>query len=51
MGVVQQCFDKMRSDCRRITCSIKIDYREGKKGRLKSKIASVESKLGKKLKT
>jgi len=51
MGVMQQCFDKMRSDCRRITCSIKIDYREGKKGRLESKMASVESKLGKKLKS
>ena len=25
MGVVRQCFEKMRSDCRRITCAIKID--------------------------
>lgn len=50
MGVVRQCFDKMRSDCRRITCSIKIDYREGPKGRLDSKIASIESRLGKTVK-
>lgn len=50
MGVVKQCFDKMRSDCKRLTCSIKIDYREGKKGRLDSKIASIESKLGKSMK-
>ena len=50
MGVVGQCFEKMRSDCRRITCSIKIDYREGPKGRLDSKIASIESRLGKTLK-
>lgn len=50
MGVVKQCFDKMRSDCKRITCSIKIDYREGKTGRLDSKIASIESKLGKSMK-
>jgi len=51
MAVVRQCFEKMQSDCGRITCSIKIDYRKGGKGRLDSKIASIESKLGKKLKT
>jgi len=45
-----RCYETMRSDCKRITCSVKIDYREGKKGRLISKIASVEDKLGKKLK-
>lgn len=51
MGVVKQCYDKMSFDCKRITCSIKIDYRAGKKGRLDSKIVSVEKKLGKKLNT
>jgi len=51
MEVVKRCYEIMRSDCKRITCSVKIDYREGKKGRLKSKMASVEEKLGKKLKT
>ncbi len=50
MAVVRQCFEKMRSDCRRITCAIKIDYREGPKGRLDSKIASIESRLGKTIK-
>ena len=50
MAVVKRCYEAMRSDCKRITCSVKIDYREGKKGRLTSKIASVEDKLGKKLK-
>ena len=48
--VVKRCYETMRSDCKRITCSVKIDYREGKKGRLTSKIASVEDKLGKRLK-
>ena len=47
MGVIKQCLDKMSSDCDRITCSIKIDYRKGKSGRLVSKMASVEAKLGK----
>ena len=50
MNVVKRCYETMRSDCKRITCSVKIDYREGGKGRLTSKIASVEDKLGKKLK-
>ena len=50
IGVVKQCFERMSTDCNRITCTIKIDYRKGKKGRLQSKIASVESKLQKDLK-
>ena len=51
MSVVKKCYEMMRSDCKRITCSVKIDYREGKNGRLESKMASVENKLGKKLRT
>ena len=51
MGVIKQCFERMSADCSRITCAIKIDYRKGKTGRLESKIASVEAKLGKKLNT
>ena len=47
MAVVKQCYETMRADCKRITCGIKIDYREGKSGRLESKIASIENKLGK----
>ena len=51
MGVVKQCYETMRSDCKRITCAIKIDYRAGKKGRIESKMASIETRLGKKLRT
>lgn len=50
MAVVKQCFDRMREDCPRISCAIKIDYREGASGRLESKMASVEARLGKTLK-
>ena len=50
MAVVKKCYDKMSADCKRITCSIKIDHRDGPKGRLESKIASIEAKLGKKVK-
>jgi uncharacterized protein (TIGR00106 family) len=47
--VVKQCYDRMRKDCNRISCSIKIDARKGSKGRLQSKVASVEKRLGKTL--
>ncbi|MFQ5716574.1 MAG: MTH1187 family thiamine-binding protein [Nitrospinales bacterium] len=50
MAVVKKCYEAMKSDCERISCSIKIDYRKGHAGRLESKTASVESRLGKKLK-
>ena len=49
MDVVKKCYETMSYDCKRITCSVKIDYRKGKKGRLESKMATVEKKLGKKL--
>ena len=51
MAVVKQCYETLKSDCKRITCVIKIDYRDGEKGRLETKMASVEKKLGKKLRT
>ncbi len=51
MGVVQDCFQRMREDCDRISVSLKVDYRKGRQGRLQSKIASVEAKVGRKLRT
>lgn len=50
MAVVKRCYERMRKDCNRISCSIKIDARKGAKGRLTSKVASVEKRLGKTLK-
>ncbi len=49
-GVIGRCFERMREDCNRITCSIKIDYRKGREGRLKTKVRSVEEKVGRPLK-
>jgi len=46
MDVVRQCFQAMQTDCDRIECVIKIDYRKGQTGRLRSKVESVEAKLG-----
>ena len=49
MAVVTACFERMQQDCNRVSTSIRIDYRAGPGGRLKSKIAKVESELGRKL--
>lgn len=48
--VVRRCFLRMKQDCNRISCVIKVDYRKGHAGRLNSKTASVEKRLGRKLK-
>jgi uncharacterized protein (TIGR00106 family) len=51
MAVVTACFERMREDCDRISTSIRIDYRAGPGGRLKSKIEAVQQKLGRPLST
>ncbi len=51
MGVVTKCFEAMRADCPRVEVALKVDYRATPGSRLKAKIASVEGKLGRKLKT
>ena len=49
--VVKECYAAMSSDCDRISCTIKVDARKGASGRLAGKVKSVETKLGKKLKS
>jgi uncharacterized protein (TIGR00106 family) len=51
MAVVTACFEAMRTDCDRISTQIKIDYRAGPAGRIKSKVDAIEGKLGRKLST
>jgi uncharacterized protein (TIGR00106 family) len=51
MVIVTACFETMRADCDRVETQIKIDYRAGPGGRLKSKVDSVQKKLGRKLST
>ena len=48
--VMRRCLDAMATDCDRITCTAKLDYRKGYSGRLESKVKSVEEKLGRSLK-
>ena len=50
LAVVRQCFEALAADCKRIECSIKIDYRRGSESRLDAKLASVEQKLGRPIK-
>ena len=49
MDVVRQCFLELEKDCKRISVSIKIDYRQGNASRLQSKIDRIEQLLGKSL--
>jgi len=47
--VVQKCYERMKRDCSRISCTIKVDYRKGHSGRLSSKVESVERHLKRKI--
>ena len=49
MDVLKRGFERMEQECSRISIAIKVDYRKGKSGRIKSKIESVEDKLGRKV--
>ena len=51
LSVLKSCFEELSSDCDRISCTAKLDYRAGASGRLQSKITSVEEKLGRSLRT
>ena len=51
MRVIQRCHEALLKDSNRVTCTIKMDYRDGHDNMLESKIESVEQKLGRKLKT
>ena len=49
-AVVRKCYERMKKDCNRISCSIKVDARKGHSGRLVSKVTSVEKKLKRSIK-
>ena len=51
MAVITDCFETLQADCPRISAQIKIDYRAGTTPRIKSKVETVESLLGRKLST
>lgn len=50
-AVIDSAYAELQADCSRIYSAIKIDYRKGPVGRLNKKVASVEGKLGRGLKS
>jgi uncharacterized protein (TIGR00106 family) len=50
MALVRKCFKALEEDSERISITMKIDYRKGHRGRLKSKIEKVESVIGRSIK-
>ena len=51
LAVLRQCLEALATDCDRVTCTAKFDYRRGATSRLDAKVKSVEDKLGRSLKT
>jgi uncharacterized protein (TIGR00106 family) len=51
LAVVTQCHQLLSADCSRISTTLRIDHRAGPGGRIKSKVESVERRLGRKLST
>jgi uncharacterized protein (TIGR00106 family) len=50
-GLIKRCQQALNRDCSRISIAIKADCRRGGKSRLDAKVARVERRLGRKLKT
>lgn len=46
MAVIQQCHEALATDCDRISCTIKMDWRKNASGRIDGKVKSVQQKLG-----
>ena len=49
MSLIKKCHDAILADTKRVSTSIKIDYRKGVANALSRKIKSVEEKVGKEL--
>jgi uncharacterized protein (TIGR00106 family) len=45
LDLMRRCIEKTAEHSNRVTCAAKIDFRRGRSGRIKSKVASVEQKL------
>ncbi len=41
-AVVTRCYEALKPDCKRISCSIKVDYRQGPERHLESKVRRVQ---------
>jgi uncharacterized protein (TIGR00106 family) len=50
LDVMRRCLAAVASDCDRVSCTVKLDYRKGTSKRLDQKVKSVEAILGRELK-
>jgi uncharacterized protein (TIGR00106 family) len=50
LAVIREAYGQLEPDCNRVYSTVKFDIRKDKKGRLEQKVASVEEKVGRKLK-
>jgi uncharacterized protein (TIGR00106 family) len=50
LDLMRRCIEEIAKSSNRVTCTAKIDYRQGVQGGLKSKVASVENQLGRPVK-
>jgi len=46
LALMQRCIEQLAQHSDRVTCTAKLDLRRGASGRLRSKVDSVEQKLG-----
>lgn len=51
LALIAQCHKAVAEDCERVSTVIKIDDRKGATGRLDAKVADVEKRLGRTLRT
>lgn len=47
--LIKKAYEQLEPDCNRVYATVKLDIRKGKDGRLQQKVASVEKKLGRKV--
>ncbi|MDH5465206.1 MAG: MTH1187 family thiamine-binding protein [Thiovulaceae bacterium] len=50
LKLIGDCYKILEPDCNRVSSFLKFDIRKGKNDRLRTKVASVEEKLGREIK-
>jgi uncharacterized protein YqgV (UPF0045/DUF77 family) len=46
LDLMRRCIEEVARSANRVTCTAKLDYRKGVSGGIRSKVASVQRKLG-----
>ena len=46
LDLMRRCIERVAQHSDRVTCAAKLDFRRGQTGRIRSKVTSVEQKLG-----